>query len=48
MIQMGKEQLRHKRIFIYFSYCVFTFLLGAIFVTNVTINPPLKMTSAVI
>ena len=30
LIQIGTEQLRDKRIFIYFPYCFFILLLGAI------------------
>ena len=41
-IQIGKEQLRNKRIFIYFHYCIIISLLGATFITNLSnyfINP---------
>ena len=43
LIQIGTEQLRNKRIFIYFPYCMFISLLGAIFINNLAkyyINPP--------
>ena len=36
LIQIGTEQLRNKRIFIYFPYCIFILLLGAICITNLT------------
>ena len=35
LIQIGREQLRNKRIFIYFPYCIITSLLGAIFITDI-------------
>ena len=34
LTQIGAEQLRDKRIFIYFPYCIFLSLIGAIFKTN--------------
>ena len=34
LIRIGTEQLRDKRIFIYFSCCIFISLIGAIFITN--------------
>ena len=51
LIQIGTEQLRNKRIFIYFPYCILILLLGAISITNLTnyyINPPFKLTCAAI
>ena len=43
LIQIGMEQLRNKRIFIYFPYCKFILLSSAIFLTTLAsfyINPP--------
>ena len=34
LIQIGTEQLRNKRIFIYFPYGILLLLLGALFITN--------------
>ena len=51
LIQIGTEQQRNKRIFIYFPYCVFILKRGAIFITNLTKydkHPPFQLTSAVI
>ena len=51
LIQIGTEQLRNKRIFIYFPYCTSIILLGAIFITNSTnyfINLPFQLIYAVI
>ena len=47
LIQNGTEQLRNKRIFIYFAHCKFILLLGASFITSLTkpyINPPFQLT----
>ena len=51
LIQIETEQLRNKRIFIYFPYCIFILRLGAIFLTSITnfyTNPPFQLTCAVI
>ena len=51
LIQIGTEQLRNIRIFIYFPYCIFILLLGADFLTNLTkyyIGPLFQLTCAVI
>ena len=43
LMQIGTEQLRDKRMFIYFPYCIFISLLGAIFKNNLAkyyIKPP--------
>ena len=50
LIQVGTEQLPNKRIFIYFPYCIFILILGAIFITNLTnyyIDPFFQLTCAV-
>ena len=51
LIQIGTEQLPNKRIVIYFPFCKFILLVGAIFLANLakySIDPPLQLTCAVI
>ena len=51
LIQIGTEQLRNKRIFISFPFCIFILSLGAFFKTDFTIQyiyPPFHLTFAVI
>ena len=51
LIQIGTEQLRNKRIFIYFPYRLFIIILGTKYINNSVnfyINPHFELTSAVI
>ena len=51
LIPIGTEQLRNKRIFIYFPFCNFILIIGPFFITNLVnyyINPTFALTCAVI